>query len=515
MDFTPEMIRTICRALEKKHIFLDEFVDKGAFGNVYKIKRYKGRSDLCIKIITQADKLRGRIENEFRCMRANYRAMPDKRFAVEVIDLVYFIIPNPQYPNQKLACAGIIMEELIPIKEFKPYSKELIKTVLLDGIFELHVLQTSLFMLHLDLKEQNFCIRRCADGSLHAVLVDFGVCYQLNDHLQTENDIRSCGNNLTKAPEVLLIGDHVEYSARCDIYSLAATVRHMIVGVNELRCPSNPTQKDIYNAKMQLPMLPYLEGYSHSFIDVLNKMMAFDRADRYRTTAEALEAVKRCLSADDSSESPPRQTDDTGILMAETINEIAQPPLTVVAIETGIKIGQEMMDTVTETVNNVLIHSTGHGNIMIFAYSDRAYLVRNAIPINQFTQGEKLTAYGYTDLGTSVCDLLDYLAHFRQLFGYMPEMRVILIGTGDSAEPPLATREQKSFLDQAVEKAKKSAAQFRAGSLKSITLGDGDFRKIGIKKNISVNTPDELAKALSRLIRPGYFTGFNKRKKVI
>ena len=70
-------------------------------------------------------------------------------------------------------------------------------------------------------------------------------------------------------------------------------------------------------------------------------------------------------------------------------------------------------------------------------------------------------------------------------------------------------------MDQAIEKAKSSVAKFRAGTLKSITLGDGDFRKIGVKKNISVNTPDELEKAFSRLIRPGRFTGLNKGKKVM
>lgn len=489
------MFHAVRCELAKHGIHLGKRIGGGCFGQVFAISEFLKQKDLCIKVIPYGDQLNNETEMEYKTLCAYRRAMPEKYkfLAVEPIGLVQFRIPDPEHPRNKMNCYGIIMEQLIPLKKIpKPYSPEFVKQFLIDGLIGLEVLHRSLHVIHLDLKPMNFCLRK-HKGKYRAVLIDFGKSYQLNDDLTAEIHLVSRGNLMTKAPEMIFTGK-AQYSTKCDIYSMAALIRVMIVGKYELDTPQKPTAKELWEAKKKLAPISNQAGYSPALLNILNRMMAFQPEPRFSTCAEALRAVITTLNAEQQIESS----------LLDTVNEMEGIPLTVIAVEAG-SVLRKAMPVVTETLNQVLHRSRNKGNVMLYTYSDTIYLLRDATPIKKLMPISPVKSFGYTDLGNSVSTLLEHLNRFRQVFGYNPDLRLLFIGTGDSMKPPFCTSEQQMAIEQSKRDAAFDVARFVCGTVSSITLGKGDFQEVGISNNVSVATEQDLAAALKN---------FLKRKKV-
>ena len=155
----------------------------------------------------------------------------------------------------------------------------------------LHVAH-DLKIVHRDLKPENVMVARAADGSEHAVVMDFGLAKE-----------RKAGTELQKLTATGIILGTPEFmspeqlrgkplDARTDIYSLALMTYEMLTGKLPFQ---GRTQQEMMIARLRSEPMPLRKmrpdlDFPESVERVLNKAMQRNPDDRYQRATEFAEA---------------------------------------------------------------------------------------------------------------------------------------------------------------------------------------------------------------------------------
>ncbi|RME03881.1 MAG: serine/threonine protein kinase [Planctomycetota bacterium] len=142
-------------------------------------------------------------------------------------------------------------------------------------------------VVHRDIKPENIMIDKSTGN---AKLCDLGIAKCLDKDLSLTQEGMAVGTPYYISPEQ---AKGAEVDTRSDIYALGTTLFHMVTG----RVPydgNSPTQVLLQHATAPVPMAcEYREGVSRRFSEILAKMMAKRKEDRYQTPEELLRDLEQ------------------------------------------------------------------------------------------------------------------------------------------------------------------------------------------------------------------------------
>ncbi|MFZ9859417.1 MAG: serine/threonine-protein kinase, partial [Roseiflexaceae bacterium] len=144
--------------------------------------------------------------------------------------------------------------------------------------------------VHRDIKPQNILI----DTNGRILLTDFGISVSADD----ESGRLTRTGLFMGTPEYMspeqVSGTAVDY--RTDLYSLAITAYEMFCG--DVPFTGNTPELIVAHAQKKAPPLPvHLHGLPEGLVDVLDKALAKNPADRYQTGLELSDAIDMAFSA--------------------------------------------------------------------------------------------------------------------------------------------------------------------------------------------------------------------------
>ena len=137
-------------------------------------------------------------------------------------------------------------------------------------------------LVHRDVKAQN--VIREPKGRV--VLMDFGAGQLIADAVGGAG----AGTPLYLAPEMFA---DAPASAQTDIYALGVLLYYLVTAGYPVPARSIDELKEAHARGRQRPLLVARPGLPRGFVNVVEKMLAVDPADRYQTAAEALAGLKR------------------------------------------------------------------------------------------------------------------------------------------------------------------------------------------------------------------------------
>ncbi|MEM9883784.1 MAG: serine/threonine-protein kinase [Planctomycetota bacterium] len=142
--------------------------------------------------------------------------------------------------------------------------------------------------IHRDVKPKNIMIE---DGGDRAKLADMGLARAVSDAEAARAEAgKAYGTPYYISPEQ--IRGEVDVDARADLYSLGATLYHMVTGQVPFDGP-NPSSVMHRHLKNALVPPDHLnDSLSHGVSEVIEVCMAKDRGKRYRTAADLLEDLR-------------------------------------------------------------------------------------------------------------------------------------------------------------------------------------------------------------------------------
>lgn len=131
-------------------------------------------------------------------------------------------------------------------------------------------------LVHQDVKPQN--VMREDGGRI--VLMDFGVGIDTSDPLMP---LLAAGSPLYQAPEALLAG---QVSTACDIYSLGVLLFQMVTGTLPVEAEDLRSLLAHHKSGQRTLLRDIRADLPRAFLDVVEKALAVDPVDRYRTMGE-------------------------------------------------------------------------------------------------------------------------------------------------------------------------------------------------------------------------------------
>jgi tRNA A-37 threonylcarbamoyl transferase component Bud32 len=273
-DFDP-LIDTViggCRVSEK--------IGAGAMGAIYLANHEKLQKEVVVKLLAPEQASNPRtMERFFREARA--AASLEHPNVVSVYDtgttstgLPYIVMQYVQGSN---------LDEVIE-ERGKLDLREALKIIsgTAGGLAVAHAAG----VIHRDVKASNIMLSTSGE----AMLADFGLAKDLNSELKLTADGAMIGTPLYMAPE---IGRARVIDGRVDLYSLGVTFYYLITGVQPFRGFS---ALDILSAKAHDKLKPpevHLPEISDDVRNVLGKMLAKDRDDRYADMTVLIQDLQR------------------------------------------------------------------------------------------------------------------------------------------------------------------------------------------------------------------------------
>ena len=174
---------------------------------------------------------------------------------------------------------------------------------------------SELHIIHRDVKPSNILITR--DGT--AKLTDFGLVKQLGEgDLSLTKSGAAVGTPYYMPPEQAQARDDVD--VRADIYSLGATLYHMVAGEVPFQ---GMTTAAILTKLLTTDLVPPHErepSVSENLSCVIQRMMALHREERYQTPAEVIEELRR-VQRNESSNAMKDLGDTRGLDLAALAGE--------------------------------------------------------------------------------------------------------------------------------------------------------------------------------------------------
>ena len=142
-------------------------------------------------------------------------------------------------------------------------------------------------LIHRDVKAQNV-VRE--DGG-RIVLMDLGTG---RDLAHGDNAVGVAGTPLYLAPEIFTGG---AASVRSDVYSLGVLLYHLVTGEYPVRAATFEWLEQAHAARASVPLRSRRTGLPAAFVTAVDRAIAHDPDDRYRSTEEFEAALARVLEA--------------------------------------------------------------------------------------------------------------------------------------------------------------------------------------------------------------------------
>lgn len=143
-------------------------------------------------------------------------------------------------------------------------------------------------IIHRDLKPANILLE---DQGHHVKLIDLGLAKML-DQSQLTLSHHIVGTPRYMAPEQMRDPNSID--CRVDIYSMGATLYHMITGMapyGEIRCDERATLLRHMYHNMPLPMQEIIPEVSPDVVELVNKAMSKQRNNRFSTAKDMYIAI--------------------------------------------------------------------------------------------------------------------------------------------------------------------------------------------------------------------------------
>jgi len=134
-------------------------------------------------------------------------------------------------------------------------------------------------LIHRDIKPDNLMLTSRGEVKL----VDLGIAKRLDEDQAITQTGHSMGTPHYISPEQ--IRGQKDIDARADIYSLGATLYHLVTGQTPFKGASGAVVMSMHLVEPLPDPLQYAPGLSEGFCRVLRKMMAKDRQERYPDVA--------------------------------------------------------------------------------------------------------------------------------------------------------------------------------------------------------------------------------------
>ncbi len=179
--------------------------------------------------------------------------------------------------------------------------------------------------IHRDVKPKNIMITTAG----LAKLADMGLARQVTDREAAEAEQgKAYGTPYYISPEQ--IRGEVDIDFRCDIYGLGATFYHMVTGKVPYEGP-NPSAVMHKHLKESITPPDHINANLTAGVgEIIEVMMAKDRAERYNTTADLLDDLKSVANGEPPYQAR-RKFDVANLADLEAGGELAEsgpPPLT-------------------------------------------------------------------------------------------------------------------------------------------------------------------------------------------
>ena len=156
-------------------------------------------------------------------------------------------------------------------------------------------------IVHRDLKPDNILVEVVEGVDLpRGRLTDFGLARQLeqSESMQVTQAGMVLGTPLYMAPEQW---SNVDVGPRADVYSLGATLYHMLAGQAPFQAPDMAGLMSAHLRDPVPPLTKHNQKISAGAISVIEKAMAKDPNDRYQDAADLLEELERIVRGEPSS----------------------------------------------------------------------------------------------------------------------------------------------------------------------------------------------------------------------
>jgi serine/threonine protein kinase len=145
-------------------------------------------------------------------------------------------------------------------------------------------------IVHRDIKPENLLVTRAGEVKV----ADFGLARVLSSDAELTQDGMTLGTPLYMSPEQ---GQGSAVDARSDLYSLGATVYHLLVGHPPF---TGPTPVSVVMAHIQEPLRPLATlrpDLPAGLCGIVERLLAKAPAERYKTPADMLHAVEEVEAA--------------------------------------------------------------------------------------------------------------------------------------------------------------------------------------------------------------------------
>lgn len=262
----------IRRTMREYDIILGELLSESS--HIYDMTAIDGKKtdDKCCKVLINCTQ--GEAISEYTIGGLCFEK--DDRHFMKIYDLIPFTIKDDIFGDREKNCWAMIMEKGVPftIVSEPKYVSFYIRflTDITQAIYTLHRLN----FVHFDIKPDNIVINK--NGNF--CLIDFGISKAIDDGTINLYDVS--GSRYFMAPEIF----RTELSRQADIYSLGTTVRSVLLnGVHEFSTYGKSI-KQLCQLKKNLEPLRSEDEYVQQFLDIVNRMSAYDPAERYADMEE-------------------------------------------------------------------------------------------------------------------------------------------------------------------------------------------------------------------------------------
>jgi len=260
-----------------------EFIGEGGMGRVYKVFDPVLRRHLALKFIRDEDDRL--IRRFFR--EAQSQARIDHEFVCKVFDvgevegLPYIAMQYIDGQSLKEAAHQLTLDQKVTI----------VRQVAL-ALYAAH----RMGIIHRDIKPSNIMVEQRDDGTYHPYVMDFGLAREIADAGETATGVIE-GTPSFMAPEQAR-GDRKDLDRRVDIYSLGATLYHLIaqrppfVGDSSLSVLLALDRDEATPLRQIVPTLP------EDLEVIVMKCLEKDARERYDSAKALADDLERYLNGD-------------------------------------------------------------------------------------------------------------------------------------------------------------------------------------------------------------------------
>ncbi len=177
-------------------------------------------------------------------------------------------------------------------------------------------------VVHRDLKPDNLFLKRRRDGATQVKVVDFGLARILEERSGTRAGI-ALGTPAYMAPEQAA-GRADEIDGRADLFAVGAILFRLRTG-RRIHEAATPIEQIAKMAREPAPPIRSVEpSVGAAFAQIVDRALAFERADRYPDAKTMREDVRKALLAVAPAASALRDTVPSPVLVSERRSSVSE-----------------------------------------------------------------------------------------------------------------------------------------------------------------------------------------------